>query len=684
MKRTLWLGFVITLATLLASPVIAQPFTYQGFLKQNGQPVNGTRSMTFKLFTALTGGSQVGDPITQNVNVQNGLFTVELNFGTVWDGSDRYLEISVDGNTLSPRVKINPAPYASYAGTAFFAQRPWQTSGSNIFYTAGNVGIGTSSPSERLHVNGNIRLADDRSIFGLDQLVGFNDLRLYGDANGGPDVYIAANGNVGIGTGSPSARLSLGGDNANTKIAIWDGGASGVMGFGVGPAQFRLHLNNSNDRFSFLNAPNGAEVMTVGGNGFVGIGTNNPLRRLHVAGGDLRVDGGQIQTNGWMTLRPGVGNSDEDLVRFLDGAGNETLRIHFNGNVGINWGNPWYRLHVGGDGYFTGRLMVGSDGSAGQLHVASSGPYTIYAVNQGTGDSGGIAVLGKATATSGNYWGVFGESQSSTGIGVRGQAIAESGTNTGVWGVSRSSNGRGVYGEAVSPSGTTYGVFGVSLSPNGRGVFGWGYATTGANYGVYGESRSPDGRAVYGLASATSGWNFGVAGESRSPEGLGGWFGSAGKKGARIVGQGHAFHEDWPSNWQGGLETWDIVCAAIRHSWIESRSDARLKRDIQPLDSSTEIQRLLSLRPVSFYWRDERLPQTLQYGFLAQELREVFPELVSEGEDPQKTLAVNYQALIPLLVNALQVQQEQIRQQEARIQRLEAELQRLRASAPNK
>jgi len=61
MKRTLWLGFVITLATLLASPVVAQPFTYQGFLKQNGQPVNGTRSMTFKLFTALTGGSQVGD-----------------------------------------------------------------------------------------------------------------------------------------------------------------------------------------------------------------------------------------------------------------------------------------------------------------------------------------------------------------------------------------------------------------------------------------------------------------------------------------------------------------------------------------------------------------------------------------------------------------------------------------------
>ncbi len=130
------------------------------------------------------------------------------------------------------------------------------------------------------------------------------------------------------------------------------------------------------------------------------------------------------------------------------------------------------------------------------------------------------------------------------------------------------------------------------------------------------------------------------------------------------------------------METWDIVCAGIRYDALEARSDIRLKRDIQSLDASSELQRLLSLRPVSYYWRDERLPQTLQYGFIAQELQQVFPELVSEGEDAQKTLAVNYQALIPLLVNALQVQQEQIRQQEARIQKLEAELQRLQRTSP--
>jgi hypothetical protein len=79
----------------------------------------------------------------------------------------------------------------------------------------GKVGIGTSSPTERLHVVGNIRLADDSSIFGLDRLVGFNDLRLFGDATGGPDLYISSAGNVGIGTSSPAARLDVSGGNAH-------------------------------------------------------------------------------------------------------------------------------------------------------------------------------------------------------------------------------------------------------------------------------------------------------------------------------------------------------------------------------------------------------------------------------------------------------------------------------------
>ena len=59
-------------------------------------------------------------------------------------------------------------------------------------------------------------------------------------------------------------------------------------------------------------------------------------------------------------------------------------------------------------------------------------------------------------------------------------------------------------------------------------------------------------------------------------------------------------------------------------------------------------------------------------GVLAQEIQEVFPELVSE--DDNEMLAVNYQGLVPVLINALKEQQNEInrlKDQEKRIERLE-------------
>lgn len=114
----------------LLTGIYAQSFTYQGFLRQSGTPANGTLDFQFRLFTALTGGTQVGSTITVNdLNVQNGLFTTALNFGalTLWTGDDRFLEIRVRPGTstgayttLNPRVKISPTPYSFYA-----FQAPW-------------------------------------------------------------------------------------------------------------------------------------------------------------------------------------------------------------------------------------------------------------------------------------------------------------------------------------------------------------------------------------------------------------------------------------------------------------------------------------------------------------------------------------------------------------------------------
>jgi hypothetical protein len=120
------IGALLGLFGLIASAwTQGTAFTYQGYLRQSGTPVNANHDFQFSLWTAASGGTQVGSTQTlTNVSVQNGLFTVSLDFGNVWDGADRFLQIAVrpagsgSYTTLTPRVKINPTPYAIRAGVA--------------------------------------------------------------------------------------------------------------------------------------------------------------------------------------------------------------------------------------------------------------------------------------------------------------------------------------------------------------------------------------------------------------------------------------------------------------------------------------------------------------------------------------------------------------------------------------
>lgn len=114
-------AWMLALATLgsLAPAVQAQDsrFTYQGQLKQNGVPVNATPDLEFRLFDQLQGGNQVGPTVTRtDVPVANGLFSVEVDFGTsAYLGGPRWIETRVEGQALSPRQAVNAVPIAAYA-----------------------------------------------------------------------------------------------------------------------------------------------------------------------------------------------------------------------------------------------------------------------------------------------------------------------------------------------------------------------------------------------------------------------------------------------------------------------------------------------------------------------------------------------------------------------------------------
>ena len=97
-------------------------------------------------------------------------------------------------------------------------------------------------------------------------------------------------------------------------------------------------------------------------------------------------------------------------------------------------------------------------------------------------------------------------------------------------------------------------------------------------------------------------------------------------------------------------------------------SDERLKDNIQPLGSTLNKLHQIEAKTYSLKKDEEHTPKI---GVLAQEVQAVFPELVTEGADG--ILSVNYQGLVPVLINAINEQQLKMSEQDAKIAALEAQ-----------
>ncbi len=86
-------------------------------------------------------------------------------------------------------------------------------------------------------------------------------------------------------------------------------------------------------------------------------------------------------------------------------------------------------------------------------------------------------------------------------------------------------------------------------------------------------------------------------------------------------------------------------------------SDERLKENIEPL--SYGLREVMRLRPVRYLWKD-RPAEGFNLGLIAQEVRQVLPEVVEEGQDARKLLGVEYLQIVPVLIKAAQEQQQEI------------------------
>jgi hypothetical protein len=257
--------------------LVGTGFTYQGRLEDNGRSANGDYDFEFMLFDDPSAGAQVGATITlDNVTVDDGLFSVKLDFGTnAFGGGGRWLQIGVRPGSstgaytpLTPRQELSPAPYAmampnvyTDEGTNFVGVgRDFRISGNEVFgirYTGspnqyGGMYVETSSaggwPFYGYATNGSFRAwtyyngtTGDWSLYNAG-------IRLKVPASGGLRIGPALNYSLVISntTGSDGIRILDTGDDA-----IQIGSNPNIPNYGVyipspGVSTYGLWPNTSN------------------------------------------------------------------------------------------------------------------------------------------------------------------------------------------------------------------------------------------------------------------------------------------------------------------------------------------------------------------------------------------------------------------------------------------------------
>ena len=101
-----------------------------------------------------------------------------------------------------------------------------------------------------------------------------------------------------------------------------------------------------------------------------------------------------------------------------------------------------------------------------------------------------------------------------------------------------------------------------------------------------------------------------------------------------------------------GLTSTDPIATDANGKIVAGTSDIRLKKDIQPLSNS--IDKIKGLRGVSFeYTPESNMGNGLRYGFIAQEVKEVIPQMVRSRAKSGDMLSLNYTEVIPWLVEGI-------------------------------
>lgn len=250
MRYRLFPSFILIIVLTVGAFAQTTEFTFQGSLKDNAAPANGNYDFEFALFDLLSAGSQVGAAIPKNnVAVTNGAFSVALDFGPVFPGAGRFLEVRVrlsgqpGFTTLTPRQAVNSAPYSVKSLATDNAQQ-----------------LGGIEANQYVQTN-DARLSDARA-----PLPGSNDyVQNTNSAQAGVNFNVGGTGTANI--LNAATQFNLGGNRV-----LGNPGANNLfVGIGAGA------VNSGSDN-SFVGTGAGSQNTTGFGN--VLIGNNSGLANL--------------------------------------------------------------------------------------------------------------------------------------------------------------------------------------------------------------------------------------------------------------------------------------------------------------------------------------------------------------------------------------------------------------------
>ena len=565
--------------------------------------------------------------------------------------------------------------------------------------SGGNIGIGTSSPSFKLDVNGTTRfqgivrfkvdawnLSDD----------GFN--RFY-FASGGRTYFGSGNGYEWR-NNSDSSIMTL------TNVGVLSVNPSAVLGRVNIGYNFYIENDQSPEITSFVNSSGSSifrwmqgitpsERMRLNPQGNLGIGTSAPGYKLEVNGGSVGNNIARFTTGsaGGGTRGMNIYSNDSYVkLQVTDNAGSASTWAHLvlnpdAGYVGIGTTSPSYSLDVNGAARFLSFGIVQASGNADVPNITftnNGGAYTwgiVGALLQGDGDGalyfktkiGGSVTEKMRIASNGNV--AIGTTSVNAAALLHLSSSASETTllleNTGTggdrWMIRSTNNSSGCCGSSGNSNLTFYddstGVSPLVLQRGGSVGIGTLSPTTKLH--VYDSTQDRFNiRISSTIANNVNKYmGIGFSGEESNTKGAI-FFQSLGQsysRGKMIFALNNVSDQSsaTPSNAVVTLDVTSSYAMSVAGTIyatgdVIAYSDASVKTNIRPIENV--LSRISDSRGV-LYDRTDRDDKD-NIGFIAQELEKQFPELVSTSTDGTK--GVKYQNAVAVLFEAIKEQQKQI------------------------